>query len=221
MRTMLVVAMLGLLPIAAHAEAFTIDRDESVFAIATQRAGIAGRMAHDHLVHAGEYEYSLAMPDGEPAAITFSLTVLAEGLVADDPGALDRWWPRLQEHNLVARGPSSFRESERADVREAMLGEDQLDVANHPEITAELLEIYEDADAEHTHTGRVAITVVGETVETDFTATIELAGDEMAVEAYAVARFTDFGIRPYRAFLGAVRNQDEFVIFVRFMARRE
>ena len=213
--------ILLLLPVLALADAFVIDPDESVFAIATQRGGIAGRMAHDHLVHAGHYDYELTVEGDALEQSAFSLTLAAEELVADEAEALERWWPRIRELGLVPRGASSFSEGERTDIREAMLGEDQLDADNHPEITAELLEIVESSNGDATHSARVAMTVVGETVEYDFDADISLEGDTLTVEAYTTAKFTDFGIPPYRAFLGAVRNQDEFVVFVSFRAERE
>ena len=213
-------AALLLFPSLAGAESFTIEREASVFAIATQRAGIAGRMAHDHLVVAGDYEYELTGVGEGTDGIAFSLTVKAEDLVIDESTDLERWWPELRERGLVARDASSITENQRADVREAMLGEDQLNAENHPEIRAEVLSISENTDGDSTHTIRVAVTIVGNRVEYDFDADIHRDDEQLTVDAHTVAKFTDFGIRPYSAFLGAVRNQDEFVIFVAVSARK-
>jgi hypothetical protein len=221
MRTTMLMAVFLAAPLFAHAETFAIDRGESVFAIATQRAGIAGRMAHDHLVIAGQYEYELSVDEGAIEGISFSFTAKADDLAIDKAQDLERWWPRLREKGLVERDASSFSERERRDVREAMLGEDQLDASNHPEITAEVLEITANADGDQSHAIRVAITVTGETVEYAFPATISLDDGALTLEAHAIAKFTDFGIRPYRAMLGAVRNQDAFIVYVQVKAARE
>lgn len=220
MRTIALTAVLAAWPLAPSAASFTIDPESSVFAIATERGGVAGRMAHDHLVHAGQYDYELTTDENDPSGTAFSLVIKAEDLVIDEADALDRWWPKLKERGLVPREASSFSDRERADVREAMLGEDQLDAGNYPEIRAELVSLTPNGDADGAYTARVAMTVVGETVEYDFDATLSLEGETLEVEAAAVAKFTDFGIRPYRAFLGAVRNKDEFTVFVRFRATR-
>lgn len=220
LRTACIPLALTLMAVAPAAEtAFTIDREASVLAIATQRAGIAGRMAHDHLIHAGGFDYALAVSGADPESVTFSLTLAAEGLVVDEPDALARWWPRLQEHGLVDRGPSSLSEGERADVRASMLGADQLNAEEHPAIRAEIVSIAGAESADNTtHRITVAVTVAGATVEYPFDAVLTVDDGRLEVEAHTVARFTDFGIRPYRAFLGAVRNQDEFVVFVHVVA---
>ena len=43
----------------------------------------------------------------------------------------------------------------------------------------------------------------------------------LTIEAVAVAKFSDFGIRPYSALLGAVKNLDEFHLFLSLRAHAQ
>ncbi len=47
----------------------------------------------------------------------------------------------------------------------------------------------------------------------------ELADGILTIEAIGAFNFTDFGIKPYSAFLGAVKNEDEFHVYVNLSAR--
>jgi hypothetical protein len=66
----------------------------------------------------------------------------------------------------------------------------------------------------------VALTVRGVRSEAPVRARMDVEGDQVRVEAYGAFRFTDFGIEPYRAFLGAVRNRDTFHLYLRLVAER-
>jgi hypothetical protein len=45
-------------------------------------------------------------------------------------------------------------------------------------------------------------------------------GDALTIEGVGSARFTDFGIKPFSAFMGAVKNLDEFHLYLNLRARR-
>ena len=56
--------------------------------------------------------------------------------------------------------------------------------------------------------------VRGKKVAKPVAARYQLADGTLTVEAVGAFRFTDFGIEPYSAFFGAVKNEDEFHAFV-------
>jgi hypothetical protein len=64
----------------------------------------------------------------------------------------------------------------------------------------------------------VAVTIHGQTIKKDFSANIVFQGKELLVEAAADFRFTEFGIQPYRALMGALGNEDRFSMLVNLKA---
>ena len=64
-----------------------------------------------------------------------------------------------------------------------------------------------------------ALTVRGEERATTLRARWELDDEgALTVQAAGEFHFTDFGIEPYSAFFGTVRNQDRFVLFMELRA---
>jgi hypothetical protein len=63
---------MGLVYNAVSQDRLEIDKAQSVFAIVTQKAGIAAAMAHDHFITAGAYEAQLASTGEAAEALTFS-----------------------------------------------------------------------------------------------------------------------------------------------------
>jgi polyisoprenoid-binding protein YceI len=64
----------------------------------------------------------------------------------------------------------------------------------------------------------VSVTVHGQTVKRSFAANVNLQGQELTVEAAADFKFSEFGIKPYKALMGALGNDDKFNMLVSFRA---
>ena len=176
---------------------YAIEPSRSEIAVTVFKAGVASALAHDHVVRATRWQATLEVtPD--PVALAADVRVDATALEVDEPDARAR-------HGLD--GPPSG--GDRAQIRATMLGADQLDVAQHPEIrfTASVLE--RDGEgfrlagelALHGRTKRVALPLA-----------IERDGDAFTARGRVRVKQSDFGITPYSAFLGAVRVQDEVEI---------
>jgi hypothetical protein len=122
-----------------------------------------------------------------------------------------------------AQGPVS--PSDRSSIRQHMLDSDQLDAAKYPEVTAELVRVTPKTaklgSTEFAYAATVRFTLHGKTVERDAAANIDVKERTLHVEATAQFRFTEFGIAPYSAMLGTVRNEDRFDVYVCFTAIAE
>ena len=99
----------------------------------------------------------------------------------------------------------------------------QLAAERHPKVRAELLGLERRGGA-GARVGlgwdaRIAVELAGARVETKVPLRWELASGELEAEALGELRFTDFGIEPYSAVLGAVRNADLFHLYVSVVAR--
>lgn len=205
----------AMLTTATAAEPYAVDTDASVFAVMTQRGGIAARFAHDHLITAADYEAGLEIRDGAVTAFEFRCEV--EKLQVDDPDAKERWSDALEAAGLLTTPFKAIEADDRKTIREHMLDADQLDSETFPSIDASLQSVREEATEfkgeSYTHVAKLAVTVHGETVTREIAANVVLDEDGVSIEAAGAFRFTEFGIEPYSAMLGAVKNQDEFFIY--------
>jgi polyisoprenoid-binding protein YceI len=191
----------------SHAEParFTVDSARSSLVVRLFKDGPAARLGHDHVVEARTFSGTIAHDPGDPAASTIRVDVDAGSLVADDPAT---------RRKLGLAGELSA--SERADIDAAMKAEGQLAVARYPSITFSSSAVARQPDGRYAVTG--ALTIRGVTNQVRFPADLRLDGG--ALRGRAEIRFTQssFGYRPYRALLGAIRNQDEVVLHVDLVA---
>jgi len=205
-----------------HAAELSVRTEDSILAVITHKAGFAAGLAHDHLVAAGTYDAKLAFESDSLSTTRFELRLRCEDLVVDDPALRRTWFPRLQEIGILEEPFGEVADADRVKIREAMLGRKQLDGEAHPVISATLLSVREAGDdsADDTFPLRVnlALEVHGQRVERELQARYTVEGDRLLVESFGAFLFSDFGIKPYSAFLGAVRNEDRFHVYVRLEA---
>lgn len=200
-----------------------VDIGESTLAVVTFRAGFAGRLAHDHLIHAGDFQATLRFDPQAPEEASFAGSLAVQDLVVDDLDRMTLAQPILKEFDLLPREFGDVGDEGRTDVREEMLAEGQLHAEAWPEIRFRSIEV-EAASDDPDFPWRVqaALTVRGVERTTQMRARWESADDgEIRIQAAGEFHFTDFGIEPYRAFLGSVRNQDRFVFFLDLRARAQ
>jgi len=209
---------------AAPAAEWRIDPEESVFAVLTHRAGLGASLAHDHLIVArgttAVLDFDLANP--EATRFTFEVPVLA--LDVDPAADRARWAPRLRELGVLDRELPEVDADDRAEVREAMLGPRQLAAEQFPTVSAELVALERRGGAAGARVAlgwnaTVRVSLHGKRVEKVVPVRWETKDGELTAEALGEYRFTEFGIEPYSAFLGAVKNADLFHILVEIVAR--
>jgi polyisoprenoid-binding protein YceI len=193
-------------PGAVQAAALKVDPAETRLAARLYRDGVGSALAHDHVVEAtevgGSVEYDPARPDASAIVIEARTATLR----VDEPGARRR---------LGVEGDLS--DSQRADVDKAMRAADQLDVARYPTIRFVSTKIVAEGEGRLLVTGR--LTLRGVTRETTFPATVTLESGSLRGRATLTVLQSSFGYRPYRAFLGAIRNKDEVTLHVDLVAR--
>jgi polyisoprenoid-binding protein YceI len=209
---------------ASAAPAWTVDLGRSLFAVLTRKAGPAARLAHDHLIVARAPRVELGFDPSAPETARLAVAIPVQSLDVDPPAERAARSARLRELGLLDAELPPVDEGDRAKVRAAMLDEGQLDGARFPAVSAELvaLERRGGGAAARVALGwdaTIRLTVRGKTVERRVPARWELVDGELRAEAVAEARFTEFGIEPYSAFLGAVRNADLFHFVVEIVAR--
>ena len=206
------IPLLVLLPMLAavspgRAATWLVDPAESAFYVRLYKAGIGKALAHDHVVRATEVAGSISYDPERPDQTSIEVTVATASLVVDKPADRKRF------------DLDPLEEDTRRDVQEAMEGEDQMDVERHREIR------FVSTSVEPLDAGRLRITgnltLHGTTRELTFPADVSITGDR--IEGKAAVRFeqSSFGIEPYSAALGAVKNQDEVELIVELVASRD
>ncbi len=217
------VAALSLLNTAA-AQEYEIDKDETVFAVVTHKGGIASALAHNHFIFPVQYEARVWQEGDAVESGRFRIEFPAAQLTPDVKEAEEKWYPRIEALGILEKPFPEVSDENRAKIKEAMLSDKQLDAENHPAIAAEVTEIRKEpskrGDATFTHAVNLRFTAHGETVEKAIPARIAFEDGVLTVEATGRYRFTEFGMEPYSAFLGAVETQDEFDLYVHLVARR-
>jgi len=221
------IALLGALGAfgVASADGWRLDEEATVFAVLTHRAGFASGLAHDHLVVARGATVELALDPERPEAARLALEARADALEVDGATARERWGPRLVELGALGEeGLPPVPDKDGVKVREAMLGRSQLDAERHPTLSAELVSLARrGGEGQRTALGwsaKVRLTVRGRSVERELALRWSLDGDRLTAEGIGEARFSDLGIEPYSAFLGAVKNTDLFHLYVAVAADR-
>ncbi len=198
-------------------------RAESVFAVVTQKEGFAARFAHNHLVVAREYTARLDLDPGDPAGASFELRTGTADLVVDDPAERSRWEERVLTLGLVNE-LGAPDDGDRRKIVETMLSSGQMDAERFPEIRARLLRVTPSpvtvGNVLFGYAAEVEVTVHGQAVRREVAARFDLDGRELAIEAVGRFTFEEFGIKPYSAFLGSVKNKNEFFIYINLKATR-
>jgi polyisoprenoid-binding protein YceI len=179
---------------------YTIDPARSEFVVQLFKAGVGSALAHDHVVQAtvftGQIEIDLAAPTS--GAITVDVQTAA--LKVDEPHI-------RQKYGLA----SQLSEKDRQQIQETMQSASQLDVAHYPVMKFSSTKIEAQSAGTYLVTGN--LTIRGKTQIVNFPAQVEQ--QDKALHIKGDFRFTQssFGYQPYSAFFGAVRNQDEVVLY--------
>ncbi|HEY8516055.1 MAG TPA: YceI family protein [Candidatus Binatia bacterium] len=189
---------------SARAEPYLIDYDESLLVVRVYRAGVGSVFAHDHVVRATRWDGSLDVNEA-PVALAVDVRVDVQGLEVDEPEMRERFGL-----------DGVLSDDDRRKIRETMLGPTQLDAAAHPEIRFRSSEI-DRADGGFRVGGE--LTIHGVTQRVVFPMQVERNGVELRARGALRVKQSDFGIEPYSAMLGAVRNQDEIDLLFDVVAR--
>ncbi len=231
-----------LIPSSLSAAPWTIDLERSTFAVLTHKAGIAARLAHDHLVVARNPRYTLDFDPAAPETAKLSVTVPVLALEIDADAERAQHAERLTILGALTEPFKPIDESDREKIRTSMLAPKQLFAERYPEVKAELLALAprgvgggggggaESARVALGWNAKLKIEIRGIVVETTVPVRFEVVegdagkklgpelGPELHAELLGELRFTEFGIEPYSAVLGAVKNDDLFHLWVDLVA---
>lgn len=155
---------------------------------------LAASMSHDHVISATGWTGSVYWDPADPGACEVRIDLPVSGLKADDFG----YRARLGYAAMVD-------DAERAEVRDQMFAESQLNRTEHPSIRYRSTSCVP-AGSSVSVTGILTIRGVSQRVVTPMT--IRVNRDSLRARGVFQAKASDFGFQPYSALLGAFKNLD-------------
>jgi hypothetical protein len=167
-----------------------------------------------------EYELELSVGD-DVALADFVLSIDAASIDAQRPETLDQWSDAIVAAGILEVAPAPMSSHRRNRARKSIMSEDSLDPARFPMITAQMTSIdpVDDTNSAHSHRIWFDLTIRETTVSVDWPASIRRQDGRIEVETFGALHFTDFGMKPYSSFFGAIRYKDEFHVFVHIECR--
>ncbi len=190
---------------------------ESVFAVVTHKGGLAARLAHNHLVVAETFAADLTFSPDDLSATTFRFSAKTLDLSIDDTTRIADLGPRIIELGLVD-GMAKLSDDQREEIRGKMLDKKQLDAEGYPELSVVLGSVMASdtliGPQAFTHQAMIQVTIHGTTVERPVAVRYVVEGEILRIEGTGTFHFKDFGIKPFSAFLGSVKVQNEFELYL-------
>lgn len=225
MKKILLCAILCFMTIFTYSlnEEFTVVSNKSLLSVVVQKAGVASYLAHNHLIYAYKFDAALSYSHDNQNDTTFSVKIKADNLYADYFPLSKMWFPTLKKLGVISEKFTKLSDSDRKKVRDNMLSSSQLDSQNHAEITAKVLQITDKetqiGERKFNKLIKLSLTVKGKTITKEIPGNMKLKGNTLFVEALGEYKFSEFGITPYSALLGAIRNSDDFHLYVNMRAK--
>jgi len=157
--------------------------------------------AHNHVVRASNWNGSLFFDPNDPSDCEMEFSLTVEDLVVDED--------TMRE---VVGYNDTIASDDRDQIRGHMLASNQLNVTQYPEMTFESNNCDSDPGA---LSGSLQVTgdleIIGNAASTNITLDFNLQGGRFYGNGGFQMNHSDFGLEPYSAFAGAVRNAEKLV----------
>lgn len=169
-----------------------VFKDESAFA-----AGFA----HNHAIRASNWEGQLSYPAGRAEDCELTVSLPVDDLIVDEP----------QMRRRVGYD-DELSQSQRNEIRGHMLADNQLNAETFPFITFTATRCSGGDAASGRLTVRGNMEIRGQSSPVTISLQYRIIEDSLYLRGELPVTHAQFGFSPYRAFGGAVRNQDRLVI---------
>lgn len=202
---MLLIAMLSGSANTVDCADYVVDQARSELVVRLSKAGMAAAIAHNHVIRASEFSGEAVFDPEDLARASLHVEAQAGSLVADEP--------EVRRKYGLSKGLS---ERDRRKIQKTMLSASQMDVAEHPMLEFCSTSVEEGAEGQYLVTGNLTIHGVERAIA--FPVMLKEEGGALRGRATIEFKQSDFGIKPFSAMLGALRNRDEAVLHVEIFA---
>lgn len=192
---------------SAGGRQFTVDPATSAVTIRLYRDGVLAKFAHDHVLVAGGIAGIAIYNAEEITRSSLQLSVPVASLVVDDP-----------EHRKREGLDGTLSASDAAKIRAIVMGPDYLDEPNAPRVVATTVGVNGTLPLLS-----ITLSVRIKQAEKTYTVPVQvkIEGDTLRATGELYLKHSDFGMKPYRAMLGAVSVQDPILVKFDIVAREQ
>lgn len=194
-------------PAPAAVTTYQIDPAKTELVAQVFKAGVAARLAHNHVIRAKDVSGVLEYDPARPQDAKLNVTVKTKSLRVDE--TRDR-----KKYGLAGIIDAGDQET----ITENMQDEDQLWVSKYPTLSFASKSFQPNSDGTLTVQGN--FTVRGVTKPVSVQAVLAPhEGDAMRGTAKLKFLQSQFGYEPYEAMLGAIKVEDEVTVHIELVAR--
>jgi len=205
MRLALLLAFIPCLA-AASPVTYSLDPAETELVAITRPAGVLGGVAHSHVIAARNPSGSVVYDADAPESSRVEVRVSAASIQNDDP-ALRRKYG-LEE---------TIGDDDRRKIADSMRSGSQLGVEQHPDITFTSRSVKRLDDGHLEVSGQLAIHGVEAAIRLPVRVTVE--GGVLRGEGTTRIYHHMFGMKPYSAGMGTIRNADGIELHLTLVGR--
>lgn len=204
----------------ARADQYPLTPESGVFAIVTGKEGLASGLAHRHIIVARQIQGTLTIEQagGSDQALVKSgaaqIEFRVEDLAVDKLEEAQRIIPLLEAHKSWDSKVDELSPSNSDTVRENMLDSNQLNHTKFPTIkgVATFGDCKAAAADAATCSMDLQLMIKGATVARKTNLTVSKSAGGLSGTFHLPLKFTDFGIKPYSAMMGAIKVKDDMII---------
>lgn len=193
------------IPHPAMAAQYVIDPAKSELVVRLFRGGVAAAFAHNHVIRATDFSGGTSFDPEFPSTPSMSVEARTDSLKVDEPAV-------RQKHRLA----EVVSDKDRRKIQATMESAEQLDVARFPTMKFQSTKVEKESDGKYIVSGDLTIHGVKRSVS--FPVTVSDKGEELRGQASLRFKQSDFGIKPFSIMMGAVRNEDEAVLYLDIVA---
>jgi polyisoprenoid-binding protein YceI len=185
---------------------YTIQSGPSAVYVQVFKTGAAATLAHDHVVEAQDINGTISGDIADPTTAKIDATVKTATMTTDDPKSRARF--RLE---------GELPEKDIAAVTANMKSADQLDVEKYPTIKFVSTAVKKQGDGLILE-GDFTLHGVTKPISLPVSFTMKDANTVEGKGSFKI-QTPDYGIQPYSAMLGAIKNKPEVIITLKLVAK--
>lgn len=189
-----------------------IYQEKSVLAIITEKDGIAAAFAHDHFIGTSRFEGKLEINPSDKTLTKGVFSFDVKSLLVGDEKMENQWLPALMKKDIYTQKFPVLSADDKKTITTNMLSKDQLDAEKFPKIIGKIIKVSDKKI-------KISFNIHGKDIIKDLTYEASLKKDAFEAEAFGNLTFSECGITPYSALLGAVKNKDLMTIFIHLEGR--
>jgi polyisoprenoid-binding protein YceI len=184
---------------------YQIDGNKSELVVRLFRGGLVGFMGHNHVIRATEISGSIQIDPENFSSFTAYIEVKTASLKADEPEI-------RKKHKLKKK----VRDKDRKKIQNTMESAEQLDVKKFPLMTFKATKVEKEEKDQYLIHGD--LTMHGVTRRVSLLMSAKKEESQVVMEGSLKFKQSDFGIKPFSAVFGSVKNQDEAILYIELVA---